>query len=183
MTIKVQKSISWINDCGCVIDLELLSKAVLWYANAPVQKVKHIYLYGEYAAVSIGREKVHVHRLLMEFSIGHKLDSKLSVHHLDENKLNDEISNLAIMVNKYHNQHHMENFKPSEKQIAATIEANHRRKGTHNAKHINIPYTELRSFISKGKSINWIANFYGCDWPTINARIHENPELLEVDSK
>ena len=41
---------------------------------------------------------------------------------------------------------------------------------------------ELKTFLVEGKSINWIASHYGCDWSTIRNRIYENPELVEVSS-
>ena len=38
------------------------------------------------------------------------------------------------------------------------------------------------SDLIEGKSINWIASHYGCDWSTIRNRIYENPGLVEVSS-
>lgn len=46
-------------------------------------------------------------------------------------------------------------------------------------KRVLIPKEELKVFVKGGKSINWIAQYYGCDWSTVRARIYENPELLE----
>lgn len=59
--------------------------------------------------------------------------------------------------------------------------ANHNRKGLKMKKRVSIPLEELKTFLAKGKSINWIALHYGCDWSTVKTRIHENPELLEVE--
>jgi len=182
MTIRNQKKIKWDNKCNCIVDLDILTKSVIWYSKSPVQEHKSIYLYGEYAAVSIGKEKVHIHRLLMNYVIGYIIPTELSVHHLDGNKLNNSISNLAIMVGSYHNKHHMKGFHPTEKQIEATIEANHKRKGTHIKKRVNIPKKELEQFIKDGKTISWMANHFKCDWSTVNRRIHENAELLEEQS-
>ena len=56
------------------------------------------------------------------------------------------------------------------------------RKGLKMKKRISIPLEELKTFLVEGKSINWIALHYGCDWSTIRNRIYENPELLEVRS-
>lgn len=179
LTIKTQRPIKWVNDCGCLVDYDMLTKAVIWYADSPVQRVKHIYLFGKYAAVTVNRKKVHVHRLLVEYCIDHKLPTYLSVHHLDENKLNNNLSNLAIMVSKYHNSHHMKGKKPTENQRRATTEANRRRKGTRIAKRVDIPLDMLKNQLSQGMSVNAIARYYHCDWSTIKERIHENPELLE----
>ena len=57
--IKNQKKITFINDCNVVVDYSELEKAVLWYAAHPVQSEKHIYMHGEYPAVSIGKSKLH----------------------------------------------------------------------------------------------------------------------------
>ena len=42
-----------------------------------------------------------------------------------------------------------------------------------------IPLEELKAFLNEGKSINWIASYYGCGWSTVRTRIYENPEILE----
>lgn len=57
--------------------------------------------------------------------------------------------------------------------------ANHSRKGLKMKKRVLIPSEELKVFLNEGKSINWIASYYRCDWSTVRARIYENPELLE----
>ena len=179
MTILIQKEIKWKNKCGCIVDFDVLTKAVIWYSDRPVQENKSIYLHGKYAAVSIGKQKVHIHRLLMSYFFGHSIPTNLSVHHLDENKLNDSISNLAVMVSSYHNKHHMKGFHPTKEQISATIKANHKRKGTHNIKSINISDEEIKILLEEGKSINWIANYFKCNWDTIKRRVNQNMNLLE----
>lgn len=58
MTLKHQKDIRLINNCDAIYDEDLLKKAILWYSATPVQQSKKIFLYGNYAAVSIGRDKI-----------------------------------------------------------------------------------------------------------------------------
>ena len=48
-------------------------------------------------------------------------------------------------------------------------------------KRVDIPKDKLRELLSDGKTINWIASYFGCDWSTVKARIYENPELLEEE--
>ncbi|MFH0071107.1 hypothetical protein, partial [Peribacillus sp. NPDC056705] len=86
MTLKTQKKIEFENTCGCLVDTEKLVEAVLWYARQPVMAKKKIFMHGKYPAVSIGKEKIHVHRLLMMYKEGRKLDYTEYVHHVDENK-------------------------------------------------------------------------------------------------
>lgn len=62
------------------------------------------------------------------------------------------------------------------------VEEMHFFKGLKMKKRISIPLEELKTFLVEGKTINWIASHYGCDWSTIRNRIYEHPELLEVNS-
>lgn len=46
-------------------------------------------MFGNYPAVTIFKEKIHIHRLLMMYWNGiRKLDKNTYVHHINENKLN-----------------------------------------------------------------------------------------------
>lgn len=167
MTVKKQTKIEFINECKCLVDFCELEKAILWYQQKPTLGRKTIYLHGHYPAVSIHNEKVHVHRLLMQYWLRTKLPFEYSVHHLNENKLDARKENLSLILNKAH-----------KRKIA---KANHNRKGMKMKKRVLIPKEELKVFVKEGKSINWIAQHYGCDWSTVKARIYENPELLEAD--
>ena len=104
--IKIQRKIQFHNDCGALVNYEELEKAVLWYAPHPVASNKHIYKYGEYPAVSIGKQKVHIHRLLMMYWCGYIFPSDIYVHHIDENKQNNSIYNLELINHKTHSHNH-----------------------------------------------------------------------------
>lgn len=53
-----------------------------------------------------------VHRWKMEKNIGRKLCYEEVVHHIDGNKLNNNIENLRLFANqKEHDRHHREHFK------------------------------------------------------------------------
>lgn len=47
-----------------------------------------------------------LHRVLMENKIGRNLNRQEIVHHLDENKENNDISNLQILLNSVHTKLH-----------------------------------------------------------------------------
>lgn len=50
--------------------------------------------------------KVRYHRYVMESYLGRKLDSREHVHHLDLDKLNNDVDNLIIINPTIHNQIH-----------------------------------------------------------------------------
>ena len=49
---------------------------------------------------------VKLHRLIMEEHLGRKLTSDEIVHHIDGNKLNNDISNLQVMTRGEHSRLH-----------------------------------------------------------------------------
>lgn len=181
MTIKRQTKIEFVNECGCLVDYSELEKAILWYQQKPSLGRKKIYLHGHYPAVSIHNKKIHIHRLLMQYWLKTKLPFEYSVHHLNENKLDARKENLSLVLNKTHNSKHNKGRIFSESHRQKISMANHSRKGLKMKKRVHIPADELRTFLNDGKSINWIALHYNCDWSTVRARIYENPELMEAD--
>jgi len=102
MIIKTQKKIEFINDCNCLVNYGLLEKAIKWYSRKPVARIKHIYLYGKYPAVSIYDKKLHVHRLLIMYFVKEDLESNIYIHHIDGNPLNNLEINLEIMKASKH---------------------------------------------------------------------------------
>jgi len=69
MIVKEQKKIHLNNCCNCIVDYDLLEKAILWYSKKPTTANKKIFMYGRYPAISIYYEKIHIHRLLYMFKI------------------------------------------------------------------------------------------------------------------
>ena len=62
-----------------------------------------------YQTYTINKEKIHQHRRVMENYLGRKLlpFPKEIVHHIDGNKLNNDISNLQVMSASEHMKLHM----------------------------------------------------------------------------
>lgn len=170
----------FVNVCGCLVDYEELEKAILWYSDKPVTRLKKIYLHGSYPAVSVYDEKIHVHRLMVMYRLGNRsLPREKQVHHKDENKLNSLQGNLEVVNEGEHQSFHNKGRTLSKEHKEKIGLANRKRKGIKMKKRHGIPLNELRDFLREGKSVNWIAKNYGVGWSTIKNRIYENPELEE----
>lgn len=132
MIIKLQKKIEFINDCNCLVNYKLLEKAIKWYSNRPVARIKHIYLYGKYPAVSIYDKKLHIHRLLIMYFIREDLESNIYIHHIDGNPLNNLEINLEIMEASKHqsliNRGRKQNQEWIKKRITKTANAKRGKK-------------------------------------------------------
>lgn len=59
-----------------------------------------------YRFIWIKGKKVYEHRYIMEQALNRKLKKNEIVHHIDENKLNNKIENLALLSPKYHQRLH-----------------------------------------------------------------------------
>jgi len=180
MIVNYQKPIKFINDCGCLVDYEELEKAILWYSDRPVARLRKIYMHGRYPAVSIYHEKIHVHRLLMMYWNDRRLKTEEHVHHIDGNRLNAHKENLEIIIDSEHLSYHNKGKSLSSEHRQKISAANKMRRGMKHKKTVNIPLDELKNLIDKGYSLNKISKIYKCDWSTVKSRINENPELLEV---
>lgn len=179
MIINKQKPIKFNNEVNCLVDYNELEKAIIWYQEKPTASNKKIYMFGNYPAVSIHNEKIHVHRLLMTYWLKTKIPSEYSVHHINHNKLDSRKENLSLVLNSAHNSAHMKGIELSINHRKKISEANKKRKGIKIKKRHNIPAQELNDLLKYGFSILAISELYGVDWSTIKSRIYENPELLE----
>jgi len=123
MIIKSQKPIEFINQCGCIYKTEDLLDAIKWYSKRPVARIKTIYLYGEYPAISIYEQKIHLHRLLVMWILKRELDTSEYVHHEDGNKLNALTTNLVIQSSEEHQRLTNKGRRQSPSHIAKRINA------------------------------------------------------------
>ena len=178
MKPNIQKPLKFINKCNCIVDYDLLEKAILWFAKDVIFEVKSITMYGKYPCVSIYNDKIHIHRLLKYYTEKRILKRTEYVHHLDGNKLNASIDNLQIVQGSQHQSIHNKNKTLSAEHRNKISKANRNRKDIKIKKRICMP--NLAEYIKMGYSINKIAKIYGCDWSTVKRRMYENPELLEV---
>lgn len=182
MSVKNQRKICFKNDCNAIIDYEELERAILWYAKRCVTSIKHIYMHGNYPAVSICDEKIHVHRLLMMYWLGTSIPSEFAVHHINENKLDASKGNLCVVLNASHASKHNKGKVVSEVVRNRIIALNHSRKNSRQPnRRKDVNYLEVKRLQDKGYSLNQIARELNCDWSTVKARlqdIFDHPELL-----
>lgn len=180
--VKEQKKIEFINDCNANVDYKELESAILWYADKPTFSKKYIYMHGQYPAVSIGKEKIHIHRLLMSYWLNTRIPTEFSVYHIDEDRLNAAKENLSVILNSTHNSKHNKGKTVTPKMLERILRMNHSRKDTRQPyKRKDVSTEEVKRLLDMGYSKNKIAKELNCDWSTIKARekdIFDNPELL-----
>ena len=175
--IKTQKKLEFINKCNCKVDYDLLEQAMLWYSNKPIYSKKAIFIYSKYPAVSIYEKKIHIHRLLMMYSLKSDFNKNLYVHHKDGNKLNAKLENLELIEKEKHQSHHNKGKILTENHKQKIAKANEKRKGMKIKKRVDMP--NLQEYLKQGYSMYKIAKIYGCTWDAVKRRVYENKELLE----
>lgn len=153
---------------------------MLWWAMGKnMLSTKSIFLYGQYPAVAIFRDKIHVHRLLISYKSNCKLLPSLHVHHKNSNRLDARLENLEILTASAHLSLTNKGRKFSSCHKAKIAEANKRRLGKKMKKRVSIDLTELSIQASMGWSISRSARYFNCGWSTIKSRLYENEDLLK----
>lgn len=184
MTLLRQKEITLVNCCNAKYDVKTLTDAILWKADRPVQSIKHVYIHGKYACVSIGKNKFHIHRLIKEFILRQKIPLGFHVHHKDGDKLNNMEDNLEVIEQSIHLSEHNKGKTISENTRIAIIKFNHHRKGGRTKPHrLDVTPKQVYDMKYKGLSFNKISKLLNMDWGCVKQRyndyIHDNPELLK----
>lgn len=182
MIINKQKPIEFNSPHEVLFDRDDLKKAILWYTDKPVCRLKHVYLHGRYYAVSIYEQKLHVHRLLMMYWLQRDLDRNEHVHHINGNRYNNLKENLEVVLASEHISHHQKGILKSEEHKALIGLANKRRKGTKMKRKYAFESDDLIAISNGTETINSLAEKHGCDWTTVKRHytefIYENPELI-----
>ena len=73
LIVNFQKRIEFINECNCIVDLNELEQAILWYQSKPTSSVKKIYLHGNCPAVSIHNQKNTYSQIVDAVLVKHKI--------------------------------------------------------------------------------------------------------------
>ena len=86
---------------------KILKEAILNYTVKPVTRLKKVYMHGKYPAVSIYKEKIHIHRLIAILLYGGKVyEKKYYVHHINGNRKDARKNNLILMDISEHQRLH-----------------------------------------------------------------------------
>lgn len=114
-----------------------------------------------YKAIKVNGKKKDEHRHIMEVHLGRSLTSNEVVHHIDENKHNNDLSNLVVMSRMEHTKMHMLHKTKS----AITMEKLrlHGIKTRPKAKLTIAQVKEIRSLLKQGERGANIARSYGVD--------------------
>ena len=81
--------------CSCKTRKPRLKTGIGWYLGD-----------GGYIIGYVNGVQYCYHRWLMEQKIGRKLTNKEDVHHIDGNKLNNDINNLELLTKLFHRREH-----------------------------------------------------------------------------
>lgn len=185
--VKAQNKIKFVNDCNAIVDYNELEKAIIWYAKSPVMSIKHIYMHGNYPAISVHKEKIHIHRILMMYWLNATLPNNYFVHHIDENKLNAQKNNLSLVFSSTHQSKHNKGKTLSNNHKKKIAENNHKRKGVRRNYTKPISSKQVYDLKKQGYSFNQISKLLKLDWGSVKQRyddfVHDNPELLEVNNE
>lgn len=159
----------FVNECSCIVDYSVLEKAIIEECNrrnvTPNSQYK-IYMYRGYAGISIKHDKVSVHRILGKYMVGYDLPPNIVVHHIDGNKLNNEISNLQVMKSELHiKEHNIVQYVPTEYMRGC---GNRMKNIISRADITREAVIELRK---KGFTISGIAKELHCGYNTVCRRL------------
>ena len=178
------EDIKLINTCGAIYDPHLLCEAIIWYAACtPIRRNKKVFKHGNYAAVSIGKEKIHIHRLIGLYTNKSRRCDK-HFHHINGDKMDNRANNIECIDSHIHLSRHNKGRKPSPNAIIKTIELNHKRKGIRKkAYRSDVTPKQVYEMAVSGLSFNQISVQLRLDWGCVKQRyedfIYDNPELLE----
>lgn len=135
---SVKRPYGFKNLCNAIYDESLLLSAFHWYidGNYPPKRQRDkqsIFSggYPGYPCVSVNREQVNIHILIMMYKLNvRELDGYI-VHHKDENILNANIDNLVLLTRAEHNAIHHENKHVSSdtrRKLSIKTKSNNRRR-------------------------------------------------------
>ena len=152
------------NECNCIVDENLLAKAVDAYCrrrNIYCKSEYRITLRLGYPQVVINRNHVYVHDLIV--MILYHSRPNYVVHHIDFNKLNDSVENLAYISHSRHSKIHSNLYWEKVRRENIKVKRSVQRK--------DISNDEIQKMLNDGISVKEIARHFNCHHNTIYQRI------------
>lgn len=157
------------NACNCIVDYSILEKAIeeeCGRRNITPKEEYKIYLYRGYAGISIKHDKVSVHRIIGKYIVGFNFGSEIHVHHIDGDKLNNDISNLQVIKKSLHTKEH---------NLVQYVSEEYKRSFGDRMKHIvsrsDVAKEDVIFLRNKGLTINQIAEKLDCGYNTVCRRL------------
>lgn len=159
----------FINSCNCIVDCNILEKAIIEECERRKIEPKHsykIYYYRGYAGISLKHDKVSVHRIIGKYIVGFDFGSNIIVHHLDGNKMNNSISNLQVIRSDLHTKGH---------NIHQYVSENHKRSFGERMKPIvsrnDVTRENVAELRGMGLTISEVAKKLNCGINTVYRRL------------
>lgn len=152
------------NECGCIFDSELLAKAVDTYCrrmNVYCHETHRITIHNNYPTIVISRKHLYVHDLLRIVLFDTR--KGYVVHHVDFNKLNNSVDNLAYISNSRHTQIHSKQNWEKIRAYNIKVKREPIRK--------DILDREIKQMITDGIPVKEIARHFNCHHNTIYKRM------------
>lgn len=151
--------IKFTNTCGCIVDYDLLSKAIhsafpdfkpnpAWEYTIFVHKIKRLTV-----TISISHKQYVVARLIAEYLWREAVNGKV-IHHRDFNSLNNAAENLQVMSRSEHTKLHRASGR-----------------GNYGRQEAVTPRKELCSLYESGWTLRQLAEKYNCVRGTISNRL------------
>lgn len=178
------KRISFVNNCNCIVDYNVLERAINWANTGRMLSVKTIYMHGAYPAVTVNWKKIHVHRLIKSFTEGRALLRTEIVHHVNCNKLDSTAKNLMIIDPQSHASAHNKGKVLSLDHRRKISDKNRLRKGSrYKNRRDDVKSERIYRLKKSGMTFNQISIEIGMDWGCVKTRyerfIHDNPDIIK----
>lgn len=156
---------TFLNECGCIFDEELLSSAIDTYCrrnNVYCNQKHRIVLHNNYPTIVISRKHIYVHDLLRAYL--YQTQKGFVVHHADFNKLNNSIGNLEYITSSKHTKIHANHNWQQVREGEKTIKRNPPRRD-------DIKDEDIKRMREDGIPVADMAKHYHCHQNTIYNRM------------
>lgn len=159
----------FINSCNCLVDYDVLEKAIIEECKRRNIKPKEnykIYMYRGYAGISLKNDKVSVHRIIGKYMVGYDFTPNIHVHHIDGNKLNNDVSNLQVIRNELHTKEHCLVKYVNKEKLRENA-----KKATEKIKRHDVKKVHIETMYNYGFTISEIAKMLDCSANTVYRRL------------